>query len=249
MKAAFALVPVIGSVGTALGLILAGSVLFEYTFSWPGMGRLFYEAATERDYPVVLGVTFIGALLSVAGYLLTFIDETRRDALNRAKRDPFVIYMMSILSDVTLRRAGFEPDVALEGGEMDGVLRFAAAGLGVAVVPSLVIDPAGPLRAVRLAEPLTRTIAFANRRDRHLSRAGRAPGPRRAWPLPGRGLDAPRRRGAGELRGDRGAGGPGRPAPAAPRPPAAPMSRPAAPRSARSCPTCLVYTSPSPRDS
>jgi len=68
-----ALVPVIGSVGSALGLILAGSVLFEYTFSWPGMGRLFYEAATERDYPVVLGVTFIGALLSIAGYLLTDI--------------------------------------------------------------------------------------------------------------------------------------------------------------------------------
>src|SRR5438067_443502 len=51
--------------------------------------------------------------------------------------------------------------------------RLAAAGLGVAVVPSLVIDPAGPLRAVRLAEPITRTIGFANRRDRRLSRAGR----------------------------------------------------------------------------
>ncbi len=71
------------------------------------------------------------------------------------------------------RRAGFEPVFALEGGEMDGVLRFAAAGLGVAVVPSLVIDPAGPLKAVRLSEPLTRTIGFANRRDRRLSRAGR----------------------------------------------------------------------------
>src|SRR2546425_1043180 len=71
------------------------------------------------------------------------------------------------------RRAGFEPVFAIEGGEMDGVLRFAAAGIGVAVVPSLVIDPAGPLRAIRLTEPLTRTIGFANRRDRRLSRAGR----------------------------------------------------------------------------
>jgi DNA-binding transcriptional LysR family regulator len=71
------------------------------------------------------------------------------------------------------RRAGFEPTLALEGGEMDGVLRLAAAGLGVAVVPSLVIDPAGPLRAVRLADPLTRTIGLANRRDRRLTRAGR----------------------------------------------------------------------------
>jgi DNA-binding transcriptional LysR family regulator len=71
------------------------------------------------------------------------------------------------------RRAGFEPTFALEGGEMDGVLRLAAAGLGVAVVPSLVVDPAGSLRAIRLAEPLTRTIGFANRRDRRPSRGAR----------------------------------------------------------------------------
>jgi 1,4-dihydroxy-2-naphthoate polyprenyltransferase len=44
----------------------------------------------------------------VAGYLLTFIEDTRRGALNRAKREPFVIYMMSILSDPTLRVAGFD---------------------------------------------------------------------------------------------------------------------------------------------
>ena len=46
--------------------------------------------------------------IDVAGYLLTLVADTRRDALNRAKREPFVIYMMSILSDVTLKRAGFE---------------------------------------------------------------------------------------------------------------------------------------------
>jgi 1,4-dihydroxy-2-naphthoate polyprenyltransferase len=47
--------------------------------------------------------------IETSGYLLSLIDETRREALNRAKREPFVIYMMSILSDVTLKRAGFEP--------------------------------------------------------------------------------------------------------------------------------------------
>jgi len=46
-----------------------------------------------------------------AGYLLTLIDESRRAALNRAKREPFVIYMMSVLSDVSLKRAGFEPEL------------------------------------------------------------------------------------------------------------------------------------------
>ena len=42
------------------------------------------------------------------GYLLTLIDRSRSEALNRAKREPFVIYMISVLSDVSLKRAGFE---------------------------------------------------------------------------------------------------------------------------------------------
>ncbi len=46
--------------------------------------------------------------IETAGYLLTLVDETRREALNRAKREPFVIYMMSVLGDVSLRRAGFD---------------------------------------------------------------------------------------------------------------------------------------------
>ena len=49
--------------------------------------------------------------IDVAGYLLALVSDTRLDALKRAKREPFVIYMMSILSDVTLKRAGFEPEL------------------------------------------------------------------------------------------------------------------------------------------
>ena len=51
------------------------------------------------------------ASLETAGYLLSLVDRTRREALNRAKREPFVIYMMSVLSDVSLRRAGFEAEL------------------------------------------------------------------------------------------------------------------------------------------
>lgn len=47
----------------------------------------------------------------MAGYLLTLIDDTRREALNRAKREPFVIYMMSVLSNTALKRAGFEVEL------------------------------------------------------------------------------------------------------------------------------------------
>jgi 1,4-dihydroxy-2-naphthoate polyprenyltransferase len=51
------------------------------------------------------------AALESAGYLLTLVDDTRREALNRAKREPFVIYMMSVLGDVSLARAGFEREL------------------------------------------------------------------------------------------------------------------------------------------
>ncbi|HUH97608.1 MAG TPA: LLM class flavin-dependent oxidoreductase [Anaerolineales bacterium] len=47
--------------------------------------------------------------IEISGYLLTYIDKSRRDALNRAKREPFVIYMMSVLSNFSLQQAGFEP--------------------------------------------------------------------------------------------------------------------------------------------
>ncbi len=47
--------------------------------------------------------------VDIAGYLLTHVDKSRREALNRAKREPFVIYMMSVLSNFSLEKAGFEP--------------------------------------------------------------------------------------------------------------------------------------------
>lgn len=49
--------------------------------------------------------------VDVAGYLLTHVDKSRREALNRAKREPFVIYMMSVLSNFSLQQAGFEPEL------------------------------------------------------------------------------------------------------------------------------------------
>lgn len=49
--------------------------------------------------------------VATAGYLLTHVDKSRREALNRAKREPFVIYMMSVLSNFSLQQAGFEPEL------------------------------------------------------------------------------------------------------------------------------------------
>jgi 1,4-dihydroxy-2-naphthoate octaprenyltransferase len=49
--------------------------------------------------------------IETAGYLLSLVDKTRREAINRAKREPFVIYMMSVLSDISLQRAGFDREL------------------------------------------------------------------------------------------------------------------------------------------
>jgi 1,4-dihydroxy-2-naphthoate octaprenyltransferase len=49
--------------------------------------------------------------VDIAGYLLTYVDKSRRDALNRAKREPFVIYMMSVLSEFALDQVGFEVEL------------------------------------------------------------------------------------------------------------------------------------------
>ncbi|GAA3741412.1 LysR family transcriptional regulator [Salinactinospora qingdaonensis] len=64
------------------------------------------------------------------------------------------------------RAAGFEPTLAVEGGEMDAVLRFVEAGLGLAVVPSMVLTNRPGLRGTPLSWPrLLRTIALAHRKD------------------------------------------------------------------------------------
>jgi len=47
--------------------------------------------------------------LTFRGYLLCLLGDSRADALNRAKREPFVIYMVSILSDISMQRVGMEP--------------------------------------------------------------------------------------------------------------------------------------------
>ncbi|HEX5540365.1 MAG TPA: LysR substrate-binding domain-containing protein [Micromonospora sp.] len=82
------------------------------------------------------------------------------------------------LREVTLqacREAGFEPSFAVEGGEMDAVLSFVEAGLGVAVVPGNVVSGRPRLRATPLAPPgVLRTIALAHRREADLTHAATA---------------------------------------------------------------------------
>jgi peptide/nickel transport system permease protein len=68
-----AILPVITLVGLSIPGLIGGSVIFESIFAIPGMGRLFYESVMARDYPVIMGVLSIGAVLTLLGNLLADI--------------------------------------------------------------------------------------------------------------------------------------------------------------------------------
>lgn len=68
-----ALIPVITLLALDLPYIFTGAVLIETIFSWPGMGRLYYQAAVERDYPLLMAVLIIGAAFIILCNLLADI--------------------------------------------------------------------------------------------------------------------------------------------------------------------------------
>jgi peptide/nickel transport system permease protein len=64
------LLPVITVLGLSAPLIVTGAVIAESVFNYPGMGLLFYQAATSKDYPVLLGSTLVVGVATVVGSLL-----------------------------------------------------------------------------------------------------------------------------------------------------------------------------------
>lgn len=65
------LIPIITLLGTLLPALLGGSVIIEQIFSIPGMGRLGFEAILSRDYPVVMGILTITALLTLVSLIIS----------------------------------------------------------------------------------------------------------------------------------------------------------------------------------
>jgi peptide/nickel transport system permease protein len=68
-----ALVPIISVIGLIIPMLLGGSVIAESVFAWPGMGRLAVQAATDRDYAVIMGVTVVVGTIVIVVNLLTDI--------------------------------------------------------------------------------------------------------------------------------------------------------------------------------
>jgi len=66
-----ALLPFVTMFGLILPGLIGGSVIIESIFSWPGMGRMAYEAILGRDYPVILTINFITAVLVLVGTLVS----------------------------------------------------------------------------------------------------------------------------------------------------------------------------------
>ena len=65
-----AVLPIVTILGLSVPGLLGGSVIFETIFSIPGMGRLFYDSVMSRDFPVIMGMLMIGAVLTLLGNLL-----------------------------------------------------------------------------------------------------------------------------------------------------------------------------------
>jgi peptide/nickel transport system permease protein len=64
------IIPIVTLLAALLPAMLGGSVIIESIFSIPGMGQLAFESILSRDYPVIMGITTISALLTLIGILL-----------------------------------------------------------------------------------------------------------------------------------------------------------------------------------
>ncbi|MEE9912401.1 MAG: ABC transporter permease [Deltaproteobacteria bacterium] len=74
-----ALLPAITILGLSIPGLIGGSVIFETIFAIPGMGQLFYMAVMARDYPTVMGILLIGAILTLVGNLIADLSYALAD--------------------------------------------------------------------------------------------------------------------------------------------------------------------------
>jgi peptide/nickel transport system permease protein len=74
-----ACLPMITLIGLSIPALLAGNVIAEYTFNYPGLGLLFFDSLGNEDYPVMIAYTLIAAVLVVLGNLAADIALTIAD--------------------------------------------------------------------------------------------------------------------------------------------------------------------------
>lgn len=69
-----AILPLLTVAGLQFGNLISGALLVETVFNWPGMGTLAFESILRRDYPTVMGVLIVGAVMVVIANILTDIS-------------------------------------------------------------------------------------------------------------------------------------------------------------------------------
>lgn len=69
-----AILPLLTVAGLQFGNLISGALLVETVFNWPGMGTLAFESILRRDYPTVMGVLIVGAVMVVVANILTDIS-------------------------------------------------------------------------------------------------------------------------------------------------------------------------------
>jgi peptide/nickel transport system permease protein len=74
-----ALLPAITILGLSIPGLIGGSVIFETIFAIPGMGQLFYMSVMARDYPTIMGILLIGAILTLVGNLIADVSYALAD--------------------------------------------------------------------------------------------------------------------------------------------------------------------------
>jgi peptide/nickel transport system permease protein len=65
-----ALIPLVTLIGLSIPALVSGALLVEVVFNYPGVGLLFWQAAVNRDFPILLGFTVVVAAATIIGSLL-----------------------------------------------------------------------------------------------------------------------------------------------------------------------------------
>ncbi len=81
-----ALMPIVTILGLSVPGLIGGGVIFETIFAIPGMGQLFYLSTLSRDYPTIMGILVIGAMLTLFGNLIADISYAMVDPRVRIKK-------------------------------------------------------------------------------------------------------------------------------------------------------------------
>lgn len=81
-----ALMPIVTILGLSVPGLIGGGVIFETIFAIPGMGQLFYASTMARDYPTIMGILVIGAMLTLFGNLIADIAYAFVDPRVRTRK-------------------------------------------------------------------------------------------------------------------------------------------------------------------